>query len=119
MTAIDAVVAEVVDKLTAAGLRATADERDLNPPGVYVSARSIAFDRLAGYTTQFHLYAVVPNTGRRPSLAALGPLADQVRAVWDVRAGTFEDLAPLDQGDPWPALRFDLTIHACDDQEGP
>ena len=107
---LSAAVAAVVDELSAAGIRATADERDLNPPAVYVSPRRMDLNKLAGYSMTLAVYAVVPNTGRLTSLDALGPLVDQVRDVWGVTGGTFEDLTPLDAGDPLPAVRFDLSV---------
>lgn len=112
---LDTAIAAIVDRLTDAGIRASADERDMNPPAVYVSLRRLMFDHLAGYTMECALYAVVPNTGRLSSLAALGPLADQLRAVWPTAEAVAEDLYPLDPGDPLPALRFDLSVKVDDD----
>ena len=112
---LDKAMAEIVDALTAAGVRASADERDMNPPAAYVSVRRLAWDRLAGYSMDVAVYAVVPNTGRLPALAALGPMVEQIRAVWPAASATAEDLYPLDSGDPLPAFRFDLSVTVDDD----
>ena len=64
MADIGALTREVVDLLTAAGITATADPRDLNPPGVLVGPPSFEpHARLAGITATYTLWAVVPNAG--------------------------------------------------------
>lgn len=105
------VVSAVVDKLTAAGLTACADQRDLNPPAVYVTPPVVTWDKLAGYTATLDLYAVVPASGRLDALTALGPLLDAVRAVWPASEAFPVDLQPLEGTDPMPAYRLPLTVH--------
>lgn len=106
-------VLEVVDALTMAGISAVVDQRDLNPPGVLVSAPTITFNRLRGWTATLDLYAVVPSAGRAQSLAALGPLVDQVTAIWPATYGYPVDLPNLDGGDPLPAYRLPIPIRVC------
>lgn len=110
MESLAGVVDTVVAALVAAGLHATDDQRNLNPPGVYVTPPIITWDKLAGYTAALDLYAVVGATGRHEALAALGPLVDQVRAVWPARDGFPVDLQPLDGIDPMPAYRLPITV---------
>lgn len=103
-------VDSVVAALVAAGLHATDDQRDLNPPGVYVTPPDPTWNKLGGYSAALDLYAVVPAAGRHEALSQLGPLVDAVRAVWPVRQGFHVDLAPLEGTDPLPAYRLPLTV---------
>ena len=115
MENIGQATAVIVDKLTAAGIAACADMRDLNPPAVLVSAPVIDWDRLTGYTATWQLYAVVPNAGRLAALDTLGTLIEQVRAVWPVEHGDPVDLPSLDTADPLPAYRLPLQQRVCED----
>lgn len=105
------VAEHIVEQLQAAGVAATVDNRDLNPPGVYVAAPIVTFDRLAGYTCQFDLYVAVPNAGRSQALAELGPLLLTVRSVWGTDTAYPVDLLVPDQTDPLPAYRIPITVH--------
>lgn len=115
METLAGVVSAVVDALLDAGVPATDDQRDLDPPGVYVTPPIVTYDKLAGYTATLDMYAVVPAAGRREALAALGPLVDQVRAVWPVRDAFPVDLQPLEGTDPLPAYRLPLTVNVSGD----
>lgn len=109
------VVATVVAELLEVGLHATDDQRDLNPPGVYVTPPIVTWDKLgAGYTAALDLYAVVPAAGRHEALEQLGPLVDQVRAVWPALNAFPYDLAPLEGTDPLPAYRMPLIVTVGD-----
>lgn len=104
----------IIDKLAAAGIDATDDNRNLNPPAVYVAAPVIMFDRLAGYSLMFDLFAAVPNMGRAQAIEALGDLVLAVRAVWGTDAAYPVDLLIPDQVDPLPAYRIPITVHVGD-----
>jgi hypothetical protein len=107
-----AAVEAIVAGLIAAGIDATDDNRNLNPPCVYVAAPIVQWDRLDGYTMQIDLFAAVPNMGRGDALTALlGPdgIVPATRAVWGTDAGYPVDLLVPDQTDPLPAYR--LPIH--------
>lgn len=110
---LSAALADVVDALTAAGIAAVVDMRDLNPPAVYVAAPQLAFDRLRGWTAVVDLWAVVPAAGRLQALSGLGPLLAQVIDVWPATAAYPADLPPLDGGDPMPAYRLTCPIRVC------
>lgn len=111
MDDLAAVTAQIVADLQAAGIPATADNRDLNPPGVYVAAPTLAWDRLAGYSLAYDLYAAVPNMGRLDALTQLGPLVEQVRGVWASDHAYPVDLIVPDRTDPLPAYRLPITVH--------
>lgn len=110
---LDAAVAAVVDRLRAGGVRACSDERDLNPPAVWVGPPTLAFRFAKGtYDAEYHLFAVVPNTGRDTANRNLGTLIDavQVAVGGAVTAGRPIDLTVPDTSVPLPA--YDLTLSA-------
>ncbi len=104
-------VDQVVDTLTAAGIRATADLRHLNPPGVLVAPPDIAWRFGRGAEATWRIVAAVPNTGTRSSIAGLSPLVDQVQAALAgaVTAGRPVDLSILDGGAPLPGYELTFT----------
>jgi hypothetical protein len=75
-------VRAVVDQLTAAGIRATADAADLNLPAVLVKPPELDFRFKAG-TEQgtWAIYALVPDTLSYTALDTLGDLIDRTRAA--------------------------------------
>jgi hypothetical protein len=102
----------VVEQLLAAGVQATVDERDLNPPAVLVAVPLLS-DRFGkGYwDAQFTLAAVVANSGRATALANLSTLLDQVAAAMGrapVTARAIDLLVP-DQGAPLPGYEMIYT----------
>jgi hypothetical protein len=111
---VGALTREVVEMLTDAGIPATADTRDLNPPAVLVGAPSfVPGGRLAGDVATFTLWAVVPNAGRLAALDNLGPLVEQVTAVLACDAATPADLLVPDGGDPLPGYQLTATVRTC------
>jgi hypothetical protein len=106
-----AAVADVVGRLRAAGIRATADVRDVNPPCVYVPPPQIAwaFGKVEmGWTVA----AVVPATGRDIALKNLGPLIADVStalATTPVTGGRPIDLGGVDGAAPLPAYELTFT----------
>ena len=105
-------VAAVVARLKAAGLRATADLRDVNPPCVYVPPPQIAYRFGKGIADlTWTVAAIVPNTGRDVALRNLTPLIDDVAAALSatpVTTGRPIDVTGLDGGAPNPA--YELTF---------
>lgn len=81
MVDIDAAVQDIVDRLTTAGVRATVDGRDLNPPAVQVRPPTMhyRFGRCAN--ADWQVWVVVPDTGMRTSLAALSTLLEDTQAA--------------------------------------
>lgn len=106
-----AAVQDIVDLLTAAGIRATQDLRDLNPPAVYVPPPVISW-RVGKGTADavWTMAAVVPATGRKQSLANLGPLIAAVTAVLpQIVTGRPIDLQGIDSTGPCPAYELTMT----------
>jgi hypothetical protein len=72
---IGAQVRALVDTLTAAGLRATADSRNLNLPAVFVKMPTVDFRFKAGTEqASWAIYVLVPDNGTLAAADALGPL---------------------------------------------
>lgn len=78
--------AELVDKLTAAGLRATLDPATATAPCVLVIPPNLTFNLGCGATLRWQLVAIVPaaHTADRTSWQALDELVDAVAGVVDV-----------------------------------
>lgn len=107
------VLEQLVADLTTAGVRATADQRTLNPPGALVALSAVAFRRLAGLEVEAIVYLVAPNAGAIDALHVLDDLIGPAQAV--TGADRFEafPLPTLDGGDPLPALRATITLPSC------
>ena len=111
------VVTDVVSQLDAAGLRATADPRDVNPPCVLVGPPTPSPN---GWTLARNceiylvpLTALVPNTGRINALAALDLLTG---AILDALEGIPDSCLPADfigtgGGDPLPGYALTYLFH--------
>lgn len=107
---------ELVATLKGAGLRAAVDPRDLNPPCVWVSPRSVAHDLLGGGgTVTFDLLLIVADNGAASALTALTGLLDQVLTVVDPDADTvLSDTVTLPNGSaPLPAFRVAVDLETC------
>jgi hypothetical protein len=103
----------LVDELTAAGIRATADQRYLNPPGALVTLSAVNLARLRGSDVDAIVYLVAPNMGAVDALRVLDPMIGPAASV--TGAARFEafPLPNLDGGDPLPALRATVTLTDC------
>ena len=79
----------VVDQLTTAGLRATADSRNLNLPAVLVASPSLDY-RFKGGTWEgtWTAWALVPDTGPVQAADALGDLVERTQAALEGRIST-------------------------------
>ena len=112
MVNVAGAVAEVVERLTAAGIRATNDERDLNPPCVYVAPPAVEWRFGRGdFTATFTVWCVTGAAGRNIDLVNLGDLLDDVGMALDwagVRADPADLLVPH-QAAPLPAYRLTWT----------
>jgi len=102
----------VVDRLLTAGIAATADERDVNPPCVFVAPPTVTWRfRRGDFDARFALWAVVPDSGRNIALANLGPLVTAAAEALDLQVVTAEsdDLFVPDRSGPLPAYRIVFT----------
>jgi hypothetical protein len=105
-------VQAIVDRLTAVGVRAVLDERDINPPCVYVAPPALVW-RFArnDYDAEFVLWAITGAAGRNVDLVNLGELIDDVTAALQFAAVRAEpaDLLIPQQAAPLPAYRLTFT----------
>lgn len=102
-------VQSVVDRLTAAGIRAVLDERDINPPAVYVAPPAVEWRFHKGdFTATFTAWCVTGAAGRRTDLANVAELVQLAGAALDwaqIRADPADLLVP-DMAVPLPAYRL-------------
>jgi len=99
----------VVDRLLASGVRAVLDERDVNPPCVFVPPPIITWRfRRGDFDAEFTAWCVVPNSGRDIALRNLGPLVTAAVAAigLPVLTGEPADLPVPEQAAPLPAYRL-------------
>ena len=110
-------VAHLVAALTAAGIAATADPRDLTPPGVWVMLSE--FDHVllsGGITCRLRLVCVVGDVGTLDALDALSDLLNAVTGVVTPNAGVPSTAVPVYLPDnpstPLPGIQ--LTVDVLD-----
>jgi hypothetical protein len=95
---IAAAVQAVIDQLTAAQIRAVADDRDLNPPAVVVRAPAVEWRfRNGDWSATWTAHAVAEDKGITEALKTLGPLVEQVRVAL---GGVVTDARPVDVQSP-------------------
>jgi hypothetical protein len=102
-------VQDVVDRLVAGGVRAVLDERDLNPPAVYVAPPAVAWRFGHGdFDATFTIWCVTGSAGRSVDLVNLGELVDRVAAALNLVTvrGDPADLLIPHQAAPLPAYRL-------------
>ncbi|MET0996217.1 MAG: hypothetical protein ABWY20_20015 [Mycobacterium sp.] len=108
---LDQAAGVIVDRLRAAGIRATLDERDINPPAVWIKPPTLTFRFGKGWTATWTVQAVVPDTGRNVALAALGTLVEAVQAALGGAAQTALPIALLIPGGAAPLPGYELTFN--------
>jgi hypothetical protein len=108
-----AAVATVVDRLSAAGIRAVSDPRNVNPPCVYVPPPQVSWRFPKGYADLvWAVVAVVPNSGRDPAIKNLGPLvgaAVDALSATPVTVGRPKDIFGTDGAAPMPGYELTFT----------
>lgn len=111
MPNLAAAVAGYVDALQAAGIRASADTRDLNPPCVHVNPPEVRYRFGKGWDATWRAYVVAADTGPTESLAVVGELLESVQAALGglVVSGRPAELLSLDGGPPLPAYELNWT----------
>jgi hypothetical protein len=97
----------VLAVFTAAGMRATDDARDINPPCIYLvpPAGSLRFDRHRAEVT-WTAYLVTGDAGARAATRALSELVDQVAGTLPITTFERRALPVPGGGDPLPAYEI-------------
>lgn len=107
----------LTNDLVAAGIRATMDGQDLNPPAVYVTPGNIEDLTFCGGEMRAVMYLVVGDTLESRAVAALsdhlGPLLEAlaVLSLPIVPPITPETVLPASGGSPLPALRIITSLN--------
>lgn len=113
---IAAAAEDVVASLRSAGLRATVEPADVNPPAAWVTARTMAHDLLGGGgTVAIDVYLIAPDTGTAQALRTLSSLLDKALTVVDPDADTSlaEAVTLPGGGQPLPAFRVTVNHETC------
>ena len=104
---------DIVQLLTGAGIRATTDQRDLNPPCVLVTAPEITWRfGKGGWDARWLILAVVPDSGPNIVLANLDALVVSVQAALGGRVQNGRPVAArglVDGSAPLPAYELTWT----------
>jgi hypothetical protein len=99
---------ELVDKLTAEGITATLDSRNLNLPCVLIVPPRRTFDLACGFTAAWTLWALVPPPGNADAFRTLDDLVDSIAAVLPVTRATALAYTPSPDAAPLPAYQVEL-----------
>ncbi|GMV27720.1 MAG: hypothetical protein AMXMBFR58_37510 [Phycisphaerae bacterium] len=103
----------VVDRLREAGIDATTDPRDLNPPCAWVTVHDITTPVLCGsYEVRAAVCLIAGDAGSPQSLAALGAMLDTVTdcVTFDEPVAPM-NIQPPGVGAPIPALVIVTTTN--------
>lgn len=113
------VVANALDQLcvdlTAMGVRATQDPREVNAPGAWVLPVKAQSHYLAGgVVIDVDVYLIAPDHGYQRSTRVLSELFDLTRSLVDIDDTSFVDAVTLPAGGaPLPAWRITTTLQIC------
>ena len=108
----------VANQLAGAGLHATLNLADLNPPAAYVVLDQLGLNRSLCSSAELKIavYLTVPAGDESTAYAGLDEMLDGFTGVLDELdlpiTGDIETvtLAPSVPGEPLPALRFPITV---------
>jgi hypothetical protein len=111
MPNLTSAVADYVDRLRAAGVRASADTRDINPPCVHINPPEVAYRFGKGWDATWRAYAIAPDSGPAESLEVVGELLENTQAALAGLVVTARpaELLTLDGGPPLPAYELNWT----------
>lgn len=98
----------IVDKLTGAGITATADPRSATPPCVLVSPPAKRYDLACGFTAAWQLYCLAPGTGNADAFITLDRLETAVAQVLPVARSTLVAYVLSADNPPLPAYRVEF-----------
>lgn len=118
MESIAAALTEIADEISAFGVPAVVDSRDLVLPGAWVTLQSVGFDYLAGsspYTLTVVVFLIARDLGTPAALDDLSELLDQLVEPVKITDATATTIVLPNQGaDPLPALSFTLETRVTE-----
>lgn len=109
---------DIADMVTAAGVPAALDPRDLELPGAWVTPGAVSFDVLDADTAhmRFDVYLVAREHGAKVSLNTLGGMLAKVRPALGVpSAQPLMVNLPNHGADPLPALLLSIDAQLTED----
>lgn len=111
MTNLAGATEALVARIAAAGIRATTDERDVNPPCVIVPAPAVVFRFGGCWDGTWPLLVVVPDGGRIANLVALADLVDAVQVAVDgaIKSGRPVAVTGVEGAPPLPGYELTYT----------
>lgn len=98
----------LTERFTAAGIRATIDPRDANPPCALITVEKIGSVIGGCNTVDALAYLIAPDTGMGTALDTLGDMLDRAATVPGVADATPETITLPTSGSPLPALRLSI-----------
>jgi hypothetical protein len=102
-------MADLADVLTAGGVRAALDTRDLNPPCVLITPPAVTLRFADGsWAADWRVLCVAPSAGTRQALDTISDLVSRMQAALGGLpvSGSPYELAVDGQSDPLPAYQF-------------
>lgn len=109
---------DIADMVTAAGVQAAVDPRNLNLPGAWVTPGLVSFDVLDEDTAfmRFDVYLVAPDHGAVHSLNSLGDMLAKIRPALQVgEAQPVMVNLPNHGADALPALLISIDAQLTED----
>lgn len=109
---------DIADQVTAAGVPASVDARNLNLPGAWVTPGLVSFDVMDAATAfmRFDVYLVAPDHGAVHSLDALGGMLAKLRQAIPVgEAQPVMVNLPNHGADAMPALLISIDAQLTED----
>lgn len=110
------VLEQLARALTAGGVQADADPRNLRPPCAWLSPRTLDPNIMTGGTVGVDVFLIARDNGAIAAHTALTDLLDKALAVVDADEPIqLDQSVTLSTGGPLPAYRFRTNIEFCED----
>lgn len=116
MLDLEAALADVLDVLTGAGLRAYVDPRDVNPPCALVRDQTLTPAFLGAWAVVWQVDLIAGDSGTRAAIGPLSRLLDQLTSVVPIDSATRVDLTLPGVADTLPAYRCLITSTVREDK---
>lgn len=116
---IGTALAQIADQLAQAGIAATIDPRNVNPPGAWVTLRTFDPDVLCSPTSGLlaaEVWLIAQDSGAPTAYAQLDSMLKLALAAIEASGRVEADRLELPSGGgPRPAYRIPITVHIEED----